>query len=185
LEITSASNSADGRSGQTQAAAFQENRYFDCSDKRKALQCNGGTKVKTRLALITAATLFVLVASAYAHHPFAAEYDWTKPVTLTGTVNKVEWSNPHAMLYMDAKDESGKMQKWTLEMGSPSALTRAGWNRNTLKMGDQITVDAWLSKSKGDRANVKSVKLADGHELSGGSSIVEIKQAKNTKPISN
>jgi len=88
------------------------------------------------------------------------------------------------MLYMEGKDQNGQMKKWTLEMGNPAALTRAGWNRNTVKMGDQITVDAWMSKSKDDRANVKSVKLADGRELSGGSSIVDIKQEKN-KPISN
>jgi hypothetical protein len=76
------------------------------------------------------------------------------------------------------------MKHWTLEMGNPAALTRAGWNRNTLKMGDQVTVDAWLSKTKDDKANVKSVKLPDGRELSGASSISEIRTAKN-KPISD
>jgi hypothetical protein len=69
-------------------------------------------------------------------------------------------------------------------MGNPAALTRAGWNQNTLKMGDQVTVEAWLSKTKNDRANVKSVKLADGRELSGASSITDIRSNKN-KPVSN
>jgi hypothetical protein len=64
--------------------------------------------MKAQLALIAGATLLVLAASAYAHHPFAAEYDWTKPVTLTGTVSKMEWTNPHAVLYLDGKDEKGK-----------------------------------------------------------------------------
>jgi hypothetical protein len=77
------------------------------------------------------------------------------------------------------------MKKWALEMGGPSALTRAGWNRNTVKMGDQITVDAWMSKTKDDHASVKSVKLSDGRELSGGSSIMDLKQTKENKPISN
>jgi Family of unknown function (DUF6152) len=140
--------------------------------------------MRTQLALLTGAMLLVLAVSAYAHHPFAAEYDWTKPVTVTGTVSKIEWTNPHAYLYVDGKDENGNMKQWKLEMGSPSVLTRAGWSRNSLKMGDQVTVEAWMSKTKDDRANVKSVKLSDGRELSGGSSIVDTKQAAN-KPISN
>jgi uncharacterized protein DUF6152 len=140
--------------------------------------------MKTQLALIAGATLLVLAVSAYAHHPFASEYDWTKPVTLNGTVNKIEWTNPHAMLYIDAKDQNGQMKQWTLEMGSPGALIRAGWRRTTLKNGDQVTVEGWLSKSKDDKANVKSVKLADGRELSAASSIGDVKQTTN-KPISN
>ena len=140
--------------------------------------------MKTQLALLAGATLLVLASAAYAHHPFAAEYDWTKPVTITGTVSKIEWTNPHAMLYVDGKDENGQMKHWTLEMGGLAGLTRAGWNRNTLKMGDQVTVDAWQSKTKSDRANVKSIKLSDGRELSGASSITEIRTDKN-KPVSN
>src|SRR6476620_5005163 len=79
---------------------------------------SGGSTMKTKLALLIGATCLVLSAAAYAHHPFSAEYDWTKPVTLTGTVTKLEWTNPHAMLYMEGKDQNGQMKKWTLEMGS-------------------------------------------------------------------
>ena len=140
--------------------------------------------MKSRMALITGAALLVLAVSAYAHHPFSAEYDWKQPVTLTGTVSKVTWSNPHAFLYIDGKDQNGEMKHWTLEMGSPTALTRAGWSQNTLKMGDQVTVDAWMSKTKNDHANVKSVKMADGRELSGASSIGMMPQEKN-KPTTN
>src|SRR5262249_15599297 len=140
--------------------------------------------MKAQLALIAGATLVALAVSAYAHHPFAAEYDWTKPVTLTGTVSKMEWTNPNAVFSLDTKDERGQIKHWTLEMGGPAALTRAGWNRNTIKMGDQVTVEAWLSKTKDDRANVKSVKLPDGRELSGASSITDVRTAK-TKPISD
>ena len=140
--------------------------------------------MKTRLALVAGITIFTLAAAAYAHHPFAAEYDWTKPVTVTGSVNKIEWTNPHVMLYVDGKDENGQTKLWTLEMGSPSALTQAGWSRDTLKKGDQVTVEAWLAKSAKDKANVKSVKLADGRELSGASSVGNIKQT-GAKPTSN
>jgi hypothetical protein len=139
--------------------------------------------MRTRLALAAGAVILVLCGAAYAHHPFAGEFDWTKPLTLTGTVTRVEWTNPHAYLYVDAKDQNGQMKHWTLEMGNPGALTRAGWTRNTVKMNDQIAVDAWLSRNKDGRANVKSVKLPDGRELSGASSISEIRPDKN-KPIS-
>ena len=141
--------------------------------------------MKTQLALVAGATLLIFTASVYAHHPFAAEYDWTKPVTLTGTVTKLEWSNPHAVLVINAKDDKGQTKEWTLEMGSPAALTRAGWTRNTVKMGDSITVEAWLSRTAADKANVKSVKLENGKQLSGGSSILDIERANKTKPISN
>jgi hypothetical protein len=135
--------------------------------------------MKSQMALLAGAAILALTLSAYAHHPFSAEYDWKQPVTLTGTVSKVEWSNPHAFLYIDGKDQNGEMKHWTLELGSPGALTQAGWNRNTLKMGDQVTVDGWMSKTKNDHANVKSVKLADGRELSGASSIGNTQQQKN------
>ena len=140
--------------------------------------------MKTLMALIAGVVVLVLSAPAYAHHPFAAEYDWTKPVTLTGTVTKIEWTNPHAYLYVDAKEQNGQMKHWTFEMGNPGALTRAGWAQNTVKMGDQITVAAWLAKNKDDRANVKSVKLPDGRELAGASSISDLRTDKN-RPISN
>jgi Family of unknown function (DUF6152) len=139
--------------------------------------------MKSQMAIIVGAALLVVAVSTYAHHPFSSEYDWKQPVTLTGTVSKIEWSNPHAFLYIDGKDQNGEMKHWTLEMGSPSALTRAGWTRNLLKMGDQVTVDGWMSKTKKDHANVKSVKMADGRELSGASSIGDTSQEK--KPISN
>ena len=140
--------------------------------------------MKTQLALVAGATLLIFTAAVYAHHPFAAEYDWTKPVTLSGTVTKLEWSNPHAVLVINGKDDKGQTKEWTLEMGSLAALTRAGWTRNTVKMGDSITVEAWLSRTAPDKANVKSVKLENGKQLSGGSSILDIERAK-TKPVSN
>jgi hypothetical protein len=136
--------------------------------------------MKTQLAFVTVFCLLLTAATAFAHHPFAGEFDWKKPVTLTGTVTKLDWTNPHSSLYMDVKDDSGKVTKWTLEMGNPKALIRSGWNQNLVKSGDHITVDAWLSKSRSGVANVKSVKLSDGRELAGGSSLLEIKNPKVT-----
>lgn len=131
-------------------------------------------------ALIVGA-LLVLGVAAYAHHPFGAEYDWMKPVTVTGTVTKLELTNPHSHLYVDAKDSQGQMKHWSMELGSASALSGAGWTRTTVKSGDMVTVDAWLARDGSDRANVKSVKLSDGRKLSGRSSILE----EGSKPTSN
>jgi hypothetical protein len=125
------------------------------------------SKLFLMLSLIVLGTLPLL-----GHHPFSAEYDWKKPVTVTGTVTKFDWSNPHSMLYVDAKGTDGKTQTWTFELGGINGLTKAGWAKTTLKAGDLITVDAWQSKSSSTAGNVKSVTLRDGRELSGASSIV-------------
>ena len=123
--------------------------------------------------LALAATMFLMAGSLFAHHPFSAEYDWKKPVTVSGTVTKVEWSNPHARVFMDVKDIAGNPQKWEFELGSINALSKLGWVKNTLKNGDVVTVDAWMARSKDNAANVKSIRFSDGRELSGASSIAE------------
>ena len=130
-----------------------------------------------------AATILFLAAATYAHHPFSAEYDWTKPVTLNGKVTKLEWTNPHVQMQIEAKDDSGQMKQWMLEMGNTTVLTKAGWTRTTVKNGDMVMVEGWMSKTQPNRVSVKSVKLPDGRELSGGSSIMDIKPEK--KPVSN
>ncbi len=105
---------------------------------------------------------------AFAHHSFAAEYDAAKPVTLTGSVTKVEWTNPHARFYMDVKDDSGAVANWEFELGSPNGLMRSGWTRNSLKPGDTVTVEGSLAKDGSKLANAKSVKLADGRKVFAG-----------------
>jgi hypothetical protein len=109
-------------------------------------------------------------ASIHAHHAFAAEYDAQKPITITGTVTKIEWTNPHARIYVDAKDENGQIVNWDFELGPPNGLMRRGWNRNSLRPGHLITVNGFLSKLTPHVANARTVTLSDGREVFAGSS---------------
>jgi hypothetical protein len=106
---------------------------------------------------------------ALAHHSFAAEYDNKAPVDLTGTVTKVEWMNPHARFYLDVKDDAGKVTNWEFELGSPNGLMRQGWSRNSMKIGDQISVQGSKAKDGSNLANARTVKLSDGRKLFAGS----------------
>jgi hypothetical protein len=107
---------------------------------------------------------------AAAHHSFAAEYDSNKPVTLKGSVTKMEWQNPHARFYVDVTDETGKVTNWELELGSPNGLMRRGWTRNSLKPGDTVTVEGYLAKDGSKLANARNVTLGDGRKIFAGSS---------------
>jgi hypothetical protein len=113
--------------------------------------------------------LLVPAAPARAHHSFAAEYDAAKPVTLKGVVSKIEWTNPHARFYIEVKDETGTFT-WNLELASPNVLTRNGWTRRTLNIGDEITVQGSLAKDGSKMANARSVVLASGKRVFAGSS---------------
>ena len=127
-------------------------------------------------ASIFAIALLTTASSVNAHHSFAAEYDAAKPVTLKGTVTKVEWMNPHARFYIDVKDDAGKVTNWEFELGSPNGLMRAGWTRNSLKQGDAVTVSGSLAKDGSNLANARSVVLADGKRVFAASSENENKQ---------
>ena len=114
---------------------------------------------------VVAVTLAALDGSALAHHSFDAEYDRSKTIVMKGTVTKVEWTNPHARFYVDVKDPRGKVANWNMELGSPNGLRRAGWNRNTLKVGDQVTVTASLARDGSKMANAREVVLAGGKKV--------------------
>ena len=103
--------------------------------------------------LVTAGLFLAGTASLFAHHSFDAEYDSNKPLTLTGYVTKLDWNNPHAFVYLDVKDEKGATKSYKVEMGPPYALVRGGWKRDTLKIGDKVTVEgAGLAKNGSDAA---------------------------------
>ena len=105
-----------------------------------------------------------------AHHSFAAEYDANKPITLKGTVSKIEWLNPHARFYVDVKDDQGRVTNWNLELASPNVLRRNGWTRTSLNVGDEVTVEASLARDGSKMANARVVTLADGRRVFAGSS---------------
>jgi hypothetical protein len=121
-------------------------------------------------------------ASSSAHHSFAAEFDRALPIIVTGTVTKVEWMNPHARFYIDAKDDQGKIVNWDFELASPNGLMRRGWNRNSMKIGDTVTVSGHRAKNNPLVGNASSVVLADGKKLFAGSSIENESAAAPAQP---
>ena len=126
--------------------------------------------MRTHLALVVGSGLLFASHPSSAHHSFAAEFDAAKPFSLTGTVTKVVWSNPHAWLYFDVVDTSKTTTNWAVELNSPNALLRAGWKRDTLKLGDVITVEGSLAKDGSPTGNARSVVTAAGQKLFAGSS---------------
>ena len=129
--------------------------------------------MRTKVVVVIAAA--VLLASAgrvVAHHSFSAEFDASKPFKMTGSVTKVEWMNPHTFFYIDVADEkTKKVTNWAMEMGSPNGLMRQGWTRNSMKVGDKVTVEGSLAKDGSPTGNARSVILeATGQKLFAASS---------------
>jgi hypothetical protein len=114
-------------------------------------------------------TLIGTAVPLSAHHSFAAEFDGSKQINLTGVVTKVDWVNPHAWVYVDVKDADGTVVNWGLESGAPNALYRAGWRKDDLKVGDTVVFSAFLAKDGSHTAAAKQVTLPDGRKVFAGS----------------
>jgi hypothetical protein len=128
--------------------------------------------MRRHLAAVLSLGVGLLVAAVplLAHHSFAAEYDRNKPIKFTGKVTKMEWMNPHIYFYVDVKDEaSGKVINYACEGGAPNGLYRNGWRKESLKVGDTVTVDGWRAKDGSNTVNAGNVLLPDGKRVFAGS----------------
>ena len=125
---------------------------------------------RTWMIVLAAVAAVLFGTSAIAHHSFDAEFDRNKPVTLKGSVTKVEWGNPHIWIFIDVKDESGTVSNWGVEGGAPNALFREGWRKDSVKFGDTVTVQGSRAKDGSLRANAMKVTLPDGRTVFAGSS---------------
>jgi Family of unknown function (DUF6152) len=129
-------------------------------------------EIKNRFMILAAGTGLLLTAGQLAaHHSFAAEFDSTKRVTLTGKFTKMDWVNPHSYIHMDAVNPAtGKMESWDIETGPPNTLYRNGWRKDAIKEGSEIVVSGSLAKNGTNTVNAVSVRTPDGKTLLAGSS---------------
>ena len=119
--------------------------------------------------LLVGAALVASALPASAHHSFAAEFDANDPVTLHGTITRMEWINPHSWLHVDVKNEDGTVSKWMIEGATPNTLLRRGFTRDNVKAGTEITIVGYRAKNGANRANGRDIVLADGSRLFMGS----------------
>ena len=124
-----------------------------------------------RIASFVLGVALLLPHTVTGHHSFDAEFDRNKPVTLKGSVTRVDWGNPHIWVFINVKDETGKVLNWGVEGGAPNALFRNGWRKDSLKVGDIVTVEGFRGRDGSQRANANRVTLPDGRRVFAGSSV--------------
>ena len=125
--------------------------------------------MKQKLIVCMAGVLLAAALPLLAHHSFAAEYDGNAKLTLKGTVAKIDWMNPHIWIYIDAKDDAGKVTRWQCEGGPPNSLTRNGWTKDAVKTGDEVTIEGFRAKDGTNTCNSRSMKMPDGRVVFAGS----------------
>ena len=123
------------------------------------------------IAAVVAISLAAGSNTSFAHHAFSAEFDQSKPVKVAGAITKLEWTNPHAWIFVDVKSADGKVVPWRFEMGAPNALLRAGWSKSDIKVGTEVTISGFMARSGGSVGNAFQVRLPDGRDLFAGSSL--------------
>ena len=131
--------------------------------------------MKIRLAFLVAFVVGAAGMRLAAHHSFAAQYDPTKAIRITGTLSKVEWGNPHTYFYLDVKEPDGTVVTWGCEGAAPAQLSRRGFKRGDLKLGDTMTVDGYRARDGSHLIDARRVTLADGRIVSGGSLAMEVR----------
>jgi hypothetical protein len=134
------------------------------------LAVEGAVQVKAKFAVVIVAVGLVGAPVVMAHHSFAAEYDANRPVTLKGVVTKIEWTNPHAHMFVDVQDDKGSVNHWKFELAGPKVLVQCGWRATSINIGDIVTIDGAMAKDGSLAANARVVTLPDGRSLSAGSS---------------
>jgi uncharacterized protein DUF6152 len=126
--------------------------------------------MRCRDYVLIAVCLMAPSVQMLAHHSFAAEFDRNNVVDLKGVVTRIEWINPHAFVFLDVKDAKGQVINWEIELSSPNGLMRRGWNRNSLKVGETISLSGFRAKNGANVASAGRVTLTDGRQVFGGSS---------------
>jgi hypothetical protein len=127
-------------------------------------------KIPRLSRMLVCAVLAAGATAAYAHHSFGAQYDSTKPIKLDGVVTRLEWTNPHVYIFIDVADKKGKVTNWGFEMGPPHMLQKAGWKKNSLALGEQISIEGWLARDGSNHANARRVTRTSNGEVLGAAS---------------
>lgn len=126
--------------------------------------------MKKGLLVLATALAMIATVPANAHHSFVAEFNPDDTIAFSGIVTKVDWRNPHTYFFLDVEDNAGGIANWAMELGSPNGLMRRGWTRNSLKVGDVVSIDGFRARDGSYKGNAVSVTLSDGHQLFAGTS---------------